>query len=412
MDQLKQVSKQTLWQIIGKGVSVASTVIILGVVTRSYGESGTGVFTLALAYLSFFFLAADLGLNSYILPRIIDKEDEVNKLFNFRLIWSAVLVFVANILVYLLPFSTPLFNLSVLLGSLTIVFSGVFNSISLVFQKNLRFDQSSISSAAGSIIVIPVVLIISSSGFPVGFLVLGPLAGWVANNITAMLLVKRFYRFRLTPPSWHYPLQTLKIAWPISLTLLLNTVYFRLDSFILSSYHSFAAVGIYNFAYQFFQTALVLPTFIMNSYYPLMIKEFTENKTNFPKRLLKALGLMLLLAVGAMVVIFLLSPLALPLISGGLGFTASVEVLQILSLGFPAYFVSAVLIWTMVLLKKYQAMLLIYTVGLVVNGILNLLLIPQFSYFASAWITVVSEYLILLFQLVILWPVIFGRKQL
>lgn len=383
-------------------MSASSTIVVLGVATRSYGESGTGIFTLALTYLSFFFLAADLGLNSYVLPRITSKQDEVNKLFNFRLVWSVVLIVLANLLVYILPFSNPLFNQSVLLGSFTIVSSGIFNSVSLIFQKNLRFDLAVTASAAGSIAVIPVILYLSSLNLPVSFLVLGPLIGWIVNNIVALLLVKKFYSLSLIPANWSYPKATLKVAWPISLTLLVNTVYFRLDSFILSAYHSFAVVGVYNFAYQFFQTALVIPTFIMNSYYPLMIEEFTYQNQLFKERLLKAGGGMLLMAVLIAVGAIFLSPIILPLISGGLGFDSSIEVLQILSFGFPAYFVSALLIWAMVLLKKYQSMLLVYLGGLIVNGALNLLFIPQHSYFAASWVTVVSEYMIVMAQIVII----------
>ncbi|MDO8498797.1 MAG: flippase [bacterium] len=410
MDKIKQVSSQTAWQLLGKGVSASSTIVVLGVVSRNYGEDGTGIFTLALAYLSFLFLAADLGLNSYVLPRINKNLDEVNKLFNFRLIWSGLLVILANILVYLLPFSTPLFNISVLFGSLTIVSSGFFNSTTLVFQKNLRYDQSVIAASFGSLTVVPVILILSQLGLPISSLALAPLSGWVVNNLVAFLLVRKFYRFRVTSPDWTYPLQTLKVAWPISLTLLLNTVYFRLDTFILSTYHSFTEVGIYNFAYQFFQTALVLPTFIMNSYYPLMIEKFHHSKQQFKKELLKATGGIFLMSLLAALGTWIFSPFLIPLVSGSSGFSKSTSVLQVLSLGYPAYFVSAILMWTMVLFRRYKTMLFIYVLGLTANTILNIIFIPLYSYQAAAWITVVSEYLILILELAILRPLIFSRK--
>jgi O-antigen/teichoic acid export membrane protein len=59
--------------------------------------------------------------------------------------------------------------------------------------------------------------------------------------------------------------------------------------------------------------------------------------------------------------------------------------------------------WALISLKKYKAVLIIYSAGLFLNLILNLVFIPKFSFMAAALVTVTCEYLILLLLVIILF---------
>jgi O-antigen/teichoic acid export membrane protein len=142
----------------------------------------------------------------------------------------------------------------------------------------------------------------------------------------------------------------------------------------------------------------------MNGLYPLMISQFNQNKKDFNLLLKKSILIMLGLSVLGVITTLVFAPLVIQLVGGQNGFTGSTLSLRILSLGLPAFFVSSVLMWVLVTMKSYKTMLITYLVGLSANIILNLILVPQFSYIASSWITVFSEYLILILQLIILFP--------
>jgi O-antigen/teichoic acid export membrane protein len=58
--------------------------------------------------------------------------------------------------------------------------------------------------------------------------------------------------------------------------------------------------------------------------------------------------------------------------------------------------------WVLMAKKLYKQLLLIYLIALIVNFFANWYFIPKFSYIAASWVTVVSEYLILLLQVLIL----------
>jgi O-antigen/teichoic acid export membrane protein len=120
------------------------------------------------------------------------------------------------------------------------------------------------------------------------------------------------------------------------------------------------------------------------------------------KALLPPLAILLGLSILGAIVTWLLAPLVIGIIAGDGDFTGSIHTLRILAFGFPAFFGSSLLMWVFVALKKYKLLSAIYLLGLFLNIILNLIFIPQFSYLASAWITGVCEYLILVLQLLIL----------
>lgn len=406
MDMLSKISRQTIWQILGKVVTAVSTFIILGLVARTYGESGTGVFTLALTYLAIFYLLADFGFNAHLLPAIQNENLDYQKLkfrklLAVRIIWSFVLIVVAISLLPFWPFSGNGFSKTVVLGSFAILASAIFVTTNLIFQAKLRYDLSVLATSIGTIASLAIFLYLVSINAPLEVIILGHLAGWIVIALLALILVKK--KLKSISPIFDLKdsLQLLKDSWPIAATLALNVIYFRADGFMLSYFKGNQDVGIYNIAYQVFQSALVLPAFIMNAYYPLMIQSLGNNDHLFRKQLYFAAAALLGMAIVGAVITILLSPVIINLLTGG-GFRGAVESLQILALGFPAYFLSALLMWVLVIRKRYKLMLLLYALGLLFNLIANFILIQKYSFIGASWVTVMSEYLILVMQLVTL----------
>lgn len=390
MNILAKIFKQTFWQIIGKVVTSVSTFIILAVIARNYKEAGTGTFTLALTYLTMFFLINDFGFNAHVLRK---AKIEWRKLLGTKLVWSLVLVILAVVLLPFLPFATPSFSTSVLFGSLAILGSGIFITCNLIFQQKLRYDLSVAASSIGTLAYLFLVLLLSQNKMPLQYLVGSFAAGWIFIATLSLLLVKRFIRGFLPIFNFNFIKSLVKESWPIAATLVLNVVYFRADSFMIAYFRNQSEVGIYNVAYQVFQSVLVLPTFIMNAYYPLMLKSLSQVRW-------VGLGFLGFSSIGT-IVTYVFAPLLIKLLTGG-GFNGSSQSLQILSLGFPAYFLSALFMWILVTKGKYKSMLLLYAFGSLLNLILNFIYIPQFSFIAASWITIISEYVILLLQTIYL----------
>lgn len=412
MEIFKKVSQQTLWQILGKGISSLSTLLILGIMTRTYGEEGTGIFTLSLTLIAFLTMAVDLGLNPHLLPRFL-KENfslEWQKLLGLRLILATFLIFFGGLIILIWPVQRDLFKIVSLLGLAAIMEMAVFTTANIIFQAKLRFDLS-ISGVLGMVPTLLVVFLAAQIFLPLPYIMTGYILGWVISGLLALVFVKKYITSLLPIFDFNYIKKVFQNVWPISATLVLNIIYFRLDAFILSSHKGFADVGIYNVAYQMFQTALVFPTFIMNSFYPLMIKNYQKDFNKFRSNLSKTLLLMLVLSFLGTLLTIILSPLLITLLTNGKGFIGSITVLRILALSFPAFFLTSVLMWTLITINKYKIMLVIYLIGLIFNFAANLIFIPQYSYIGASWVTVASEYLILSLQIIILKRILFKGQD-
>lgn len=399
-----KISEQTTWQILGKITTSLSMLFILSIVTRNYGPAGTGVFTLALTYLGFFYLLGELGVNLHILPQLIKKDitSSWQKLLGFRLAWGSVLTIVALVPVIVWPSLDYSFRQSIILGTWAVFFLALYNTTQVLFQSKLRYDLNFFSLSLGTIVAVGLTVLIIQKGLPVPYLVASHLLGWMVSALLAFYFTRKFLKV-LPIFDFTFTKDLIIKVWPISLTLILNIVYFRLDVFILAAFHPFSDVGVYNVAYGIFQSALVLPVFIMNSFYPLMIKMFNENKVLFINSFKQAVFGLTGLSLIGIIFTFMAAPFIIQIIASSGAFADSETVLKVLSLGFPAYFISAVLMWTFIIIKKYQLMFAIYLIGLIFNGAANLIFIPQYSYMAAAIVTVVSEYLILALQFFVLY---------
>lgn len=407
MQKIIKITQQTFWQIVGKIITTVSTFIVLGLIARNYGEQGTGIYTLAVTYLAVFFILADFGFNAHVLTKIQTvkfslQAEEFKKLLGTRIIWSIFLVILSLALLPVWPFATPNFSKAIVLGSLAIIFYSIFVSTNLIFQSRLRYDLSILATSLGTLVWLILASWFIRLKFDIPFLVFSHALIWIIISIFAIFFVRNLIDTIGVKFDLRYIKKLFLTSWPIAATLGLNVVYFRADTFILSYFKGMTDVGMYNVAYQVFQSVVTLPAFIMNSFYPIMLDTYKNQIGKFGSQIKNAVFLLFTFSLIISLITYLVSPFVIKLITGS-GFSGSVTSLQILSFGFPAYFLSALLMWVMVTKGMYRGLLIVYSLGLMVNIAANLIFIPQYSYIASSWITGISEYLILVMQVVVLW---------
>jgi len=411
MQTLRQVFTQTSWQLIGKAITSLSTLILLGLISRNFGEDLTGVITLSLTYIGFFIIACDFGLNAHIMDKLSSADSSAvwRKLFGLRIILGLIFLSLGYLILLFWPKADLVFlQLSFLGLTFALIQSVIFITTNAIFQLKGRYDLSIISTSLGTIVTLIAAYFLIAGRFPFVYIIGAYILGWILASIIPLFFVKKFLSTLYPIFDFKFIKETLKTSWPISATLFLNVVYFRIDSFLISYFRNFTEVGIYNLAYQIFQAALVLPTFIMNGFFPHMIEQFRENLEKFKLNVIKAASFLFALGFIGSITTYLLAPIIISLIAGENSFVESIEALRLLSWSFPFFFASSVFMWAFVVLKKYQVMLLIYIAGFITNLTLNFIFIPEFSYIAAAIVTLISELLILVLQVIILYFILFN----
>ena len=79
---LQKVALNTLWQIIGKTISIVTGIAVITLLTRSLGVEGYGGFTTVTAYLQFFGIIVDFGLTLIAVQMLSTNKWDERKLFN------------------------------------------------------------------------------------------------------------------------------------------------------------------------------------------------------------------------------------------------------------------------------------------------------------------------------------------
>lgn len=409
-----QIATNTASQLVGRAVSGVSMLAANLLIARAYGATGYGDFIKITGFVALFYLAADFGMNAVFLQKTqavpqasLEKNDTWQTLLGVRLVGSIILVFIALAILSFLPRGsdqgyTSVVRLGIILFSPAIIFQAVITTANALFQKHLRYDLSMIAVIIGSLVTVGLVWVATLLITPLFGAVTSSLAVFVGTGVVAaasLFFVGRFVKIRAMFDR-AFARELIVASVPLGVTLLFNQLYYRADTIILTLTRATADVGIYGFAYKLFETVLVVPTFFMNALYPLMLSRTHQSddlaRGDFaPLRgILKKSSVILSLgSLGAVGLLWWASPLV-SLIRPE--FSQSVTALRILSLSLPFFFLSSLTMWTIITLKKQTLLIPIYATSMILNVFFNILYIPRFSYIAAAWVTVVSEVLVLI----------------
>lgn len=398
----KKVFYNTGAQIGGKIVTAAATLLVTLLIGRSLGPAGYGEFVKIFVFVGYFYTLADFGLNAiYIKINPTPDTRLLSILFGLRLLMGIALAAAATAISLLLPYDpvsgtgfSPLVKAGIAIASLTILTQALYTTANAYFQKILRYDLSTLAAIFASIIILlGTIAVYAANGSLLGFAAAYVIGGLALVAVAFSLIAKRTGRLILPRFAKTQSWQLLKLASPIGLALVFNLIYFRIDVFILANSRPAAEVGLYGLAYQFFEAALAVPIFFANAIYPLLTQLYAASFSQFQKQLaawLKILTATSVLLAVALVIIASLIPAIYDQ-----RFAGSVPALQILALGMPFFFLSALLWHVLIIKNRQQYLIYIYGAGAGANIIANLILIPLYGYLAAAATTVASEALVL-----------------
>jgi O-antigen/teichoic acid export membrane protein len=401
----------TVIQIFGRLFTAATTYLVALLLVRSYGVFGFGEFVKITTFVSYFYIISDFGANAIVVKKMTDEKNSEEKflgnLLSMRILGSIALMFIAISLLLFLPQGnsqgfTKTARFGILLCSFTIISQSLITTANAYFQKTMRYDKSIVAVVCGYLLTISLAYIFSFARVSISVVSLAYVFGGFFTAAISFLLIRQKILPLFDIGIWK---NIFISSLPLGLMLTLNVVYFKADSFILTLTRPTQEVGIYGLAYKFFEMSLTLPTFFMNSLYPVFLEKRQNEGRGFLK-ILKKSGLILLLAsLVATLVFIVFAPTLINFTSGDkqVDFAGAISALRILSLSLPFFFVSSFLMWFLIANNKQKILPALYAVSMVFNVVLNLVFIPTHGYLAAATITVVSEAVVMLLLIIPCW---------
>ena len=364
-----------------------------------YGEIIT-IFTVCNAAAFLF----NLGLPIYLQRETAITKSNVGKIYLESLIIQSVLSLVYLILIFIIIylFYGNINNLLVFLiaaSVYTLQFAATPNSLLYGFMEFRVQFLTLFTSRLIAVVSIIVVSFTITEKLEVSLLIL--LISGLIYLITQIIYIRiKFIKFSFADFEFNSLIKLLSLTFPLYLAVIFNYLYDKVDVIIISKILDFTEVSIYNIGYGLFKSSTLLFGFILTSGYSrisYLSKSKRAVKIFFKKYFIIIVSLTILVAV----FLFIFSDI---IIYGLYGerYKDSGLILRILT---PAIILLGLNNLTGNILNAlglFRENMLVTLTGLIFNIIANILFLQHYGIIASAVITVLTEMLIFIGDIIFL----------
>lgn len=411
-----------MWQIFGKAAMALLSLGVIKMSTHYLSLSGFGEYTLIYEFLAFFGIAADLGLYTIAVKEMSENEDKmpeiIGNVLSLRTFMVAITMIIAVIAVWNIPkYQDTRVPLGVAIASITTFFTIVNGTLTSVLQAKLQMHWASLAQIFGKIISVGMMVYVIFWGYPndseTGFYML-VVAGIVGNF--AMLFGTYYFVRKITPLDYRFDFNLWKKvlirSLPYGIALILNTIYFRIDSIIISLIRGSEEVAVYAVAMRMLEQLSILPLYFMNSVLPVLTKSLKENSDKHKLIIKNSFNFLAALSFPMVVGGFILAYPIVFIISTpeylsrlAENFYGSDIAFKILIFASLFQFLSVLFAFILIAKDKQYKLLYINAACVLFNVIFNFVLIPDYGFRGAAIVSVFSQFFIFF------WSYVAAKKE-
>jgi len=402
----QKVALNTIVQIVTKTVTVIFGFLTMVILTGYLGPEGYGNYMYVLTLVVLFGGFADWGTATIGVREASRDEGKQNLILSNIFLIRLVLALGGGLLMVLASFYLPLktanellIRQGILFGALILVLFALKASFGIIFQTKLQIYKLAVADITASVLIFLISWFFIKNQLGLVYLIIAVILANIVAVILAASLAIKTIKFKFQP---HWPLikNFLKESLPMGAILLLLTVDNKIDTVMLGLIKGNSAVGIYAVAYRIYDVLILGAAYLMSSLLPVLSQYADIQKWQERIKIIyqKSFDILFMMGLAAALFAFLFSPLIIKLITQErfVEFFDSAVVIRILSLAIFLSYFNHLTGYTIVALGKQRWYFLVASMALVFNIVANLVVIPKFSYYGAAVITVLTEGLILI----------------
>lgn len=393
MGTINRIAKNTALLFASTGLSYILLFFVNMYTARYLGVEGFGNLSLAFAFTGIFVVFVDLGLSTLLVREVARDKSLADKYLGNILVIKLILSFLTFVIIVmfvnLIGYSQEVSYIIYIITVSTII--GSFNAMFYsVFQAYEKMEYQSIGAVLNSFLLFSGILTIIYYGFNIFAFALN----YIVINLISLIycLIICFWKFiwpkiEIDLSFWK---TTIITALPLSLAVLFSVIGFKIDSVLLSIMKGTIAVGFYTAPYRLIEALIVIPSVFTLAIYPVISNFYVSSRETLENSYIISIKYLTIIGLPIAVGITLLADKIILLIYGN-GFSSSILALQILIWEIPLIFLTYTFGTFLISINKQTISLKITFIAMIVNIILNLLLIPYFSYLAASFVTVITE---------------------
>jgi len=404
MSTVQRVAKNTTVLLAAQIASYLLAFFYMMYTARYLGPASFGILSFALAFTGIFAVFGDLGLRPLTVREVArDKSLAPKYLANvslMKIILVAITFGLIALTINLMGYPEETIKVVYLLA-LFVIFQAFTQMFYAIFQAFERMEFQAIGQMLNAVLILGGVISAIKLGFSVvGFASLYVIASSIVLGYSFAVMRLKFSS-NPAPASaakalefdWSFWKPTMKEALPFGLTGMFGMIYTYIDSVMLSLMQGDAVVGWYNAAYRLILVLLFIPSAFGIAVFPSMSRFYITSQSSLRSSVEKYFKYMVILAVPIGVGTTLLAQRIILLVFG-MGYTHSIIALQILIWTIVITFAGAAFVKLFESTDRQIVVAKVAGICMAVNIILNLLLIPRFSYVGASAATVVTEFIL------------------
>jgi len=388
--------------------------LVVIAIARFLGDASLGTYSFIITLVWIVFKISELGLDMIIRRDVAREKEKVNNAFFSNIlslrILTAILAFLITLsIIYLTQKPTEVKNLTFIaaLGMVFFNIGMIFRSAFYALQK-MRYEVV-VKIISNIVFLLGILFLFFGFGLKMIFVFL--FLRYFLSLVLSFFLFKRKIareiKLNVSIKKWKTIIKESYFYWLITG---ISILYFKIDIILLSFLQNETVVGWYTGGYRIIDMISLIPVTIVSTIFPVMSELFITSKEKL-KKLYKVAFRYLLITALAIVIFFTI--LANPIVNllYGDSFTNSALVLKVLILAQALMFITLLISNLLGAINKQKSVVITSAIALFINILLNLMLIPKYSFMGAGWATLIAE-IINVIILVILGIKYFDKPEL
>jgi len=393
MSTARRTFRNILSLLVSRSLSKVVAFFVSVWLVRYLGTEDLGMLETALGFVALFGYISDFGTQHFVIREVSRERNAtaayLSNFLSLQIVFGIVLfgliVLIANVFEY-----EPLIRQAIYLAGAGLIVFGMSAPFKAIFYAHEAIHLSAfltvVYAAAGAMLTAGGILIGCGVRFFAGISMVSGLAIVVASH---RICGKRFVLPRLGNDVglWW---RMLKMSFPYALLMGATIIYRKIDVQMLYAMKGKIEVGYYSAVLRFLNPLIMQGQAIVAAMLPVLSRKFAVSKGEFRFAAEKTVKYVAALGIPMAVGAFLLSDEIILLLYGE-AFGRSAAALQILSWTLALSFLTVVVTYSLVAAGRVLMMAAFNALGVLANVLLNLVLIPRYSFLGAATATVACE---------------------
>ena len=405
-DVSSRILKNSFFVYLGKIVNLSITFFVFVHLANYLGKNAFGRLSVAITYIATFGVLSNFGLNQILVRELSTKQHDSNLLLSNSIILKAILSFFSIILgligTFFLDYSRET-TVLIWIISFNLLISSKLSSTRTIFeayfQANLKMVFPIFFNFIDNLLFASLIFFYTIK-YKVGLFEIAII--YVVCNLpgTILLLVKFFKSVSLKLTIRFVAIKNfIKESFPLFLYIFFSTLNTKIDILLLSWMKGDEEVGYFSAASRLVYPLMFLSTSLSISLFPILSKYYKEKRNEFQKYLKIGMKYILLIAIFLSTTLsFHAHKLITTLYESG--YEPATDSFKILIIALGIYFIVFYFVDIFIAARSQKMITIIMALGLVLNVVLNLILIPKLGFVGSSYVRLLTYFFLFIMFLI------------